>query len=41
MIFVRDDQNRQYAPFTTTGSQLGAAASVPAAFDTKRNMGAM
>ncbi len=35
VIFVRDDQNRQYAPFTVAGPQLGAAASTPAAFDTK------
>lgn len=33
--YTRDDQNRQYAPFTISGPQLGTAASVPAAFDTK------
>jgi RHS repeat-associated protein len=35
VIFVRDDQNRQYAPFTVTGPQLSAEASIPAAFDAK------
>jgi RHS repeat-associated protein len=35
VIFVRDDQSRHYVPFTATGPQLGAAASVPAAFDTR------
>ncbi len=34
-VYVRDDQNRLYSSFAAAGSQPGAAAAVPAMFDTQ------
>ena len=39
VVYMRDDQNRQYAPFEVTGMQSGGAASIPAGFDTKGTWG--